>query len=246
MSTTEILNKHGIHASNVEECAAALEDLKTEELTEIVGEFFEKNVPVNGDETIQSLALKYALLAAFENGATSISPDEFDEAHQKAMKVAVQIGDESETTESKSSKSSKASKSSKKETQTQEEEYSEEEEYWSSYDIVQWLVENDPDAQRSDIIEQAAEYEVAESTAGIYYYTARSELGLPPIGKRGRKPTGVHDQVAKLIKSMRGTAKKPKVDRDTIKTAIAEEFDLAESTATVYYYRGLKNLGLDA
>jgi len=107
---------------------------------------------------------------------------------------------------------------------------------------VKAIVSDNPELVKDEVVEQAMNtdgVDVSESTLVLYFYKARTELGLPTNGKRGRPQSDKWSEIVNLVQA------NPDADRATVVQQIHDQFDVAESTATNYYHKAQRELSAE-
>lgn len=230
METIEIFRNHGVELSNpsaYNELAEKLGELPNDELFNILEDFTgDETIGIKGDETLQSLTLSRALVEAFTKGKDSITQADIDAAQERAQKVAEGLsGKTAESDKIESEAVTETPKPKRKRT-------------GKLKPAIKKCVEDNPDAQSDEVVTMMTEQdsEVNPVTARMYYYQVRKELGLPTIGKRGRKPADTFDNLKSMLKD---NLDKPKSD---MVEKFVKEFGVTEGTASSYYSKAKTEL----
>lgn len=245
MDAQEIFEQRGMHFDDAEEAMNELTALESDELWDLTEQFIgEDNViGVEGSEEMQANTLRIALVNALEANAERITQKDIDLAQERALDLEADTDAEAETTpikvtaeaeseeteaEAEASADEQPAKRTRKRTSV-------------SRELIRSLIKADPDAPREDILEQAFDQgaDVAETTAVMYFYDARKELGLEPNGKRGRKPTNSIEKVRELIEANWD------MERGDLIDLIVSELEYKPNTATVYYHEALNEINED-
>lgn len=234
MDAQTVFEQHGLQFADAEEAMAELSVLDSGELWNLTEDLIGDNVVgIEGDEDTQADILRIALVNALTENSETLTQADIDLAQERALDLGSDVDEEADETpvsaktngkaKPVSAKAQKPAKRTRKRTS-------------ESRETIKNLVAADPEASREDILEQAFEQgaDVAESTAVMYFYDVRKELGLEPNGKRGRKPTNSIDTVRELIEANWDT------ERGELIELISSELGYKPNTATVYYHEALK------
>lgn len=242
METIEIFRNHGLDVSKdiaQAELAERLGKLPNEELLTILDDFIgDENISVDTDETMQTLTLSRALVTAFKEGKNSITQADIDAASEHATRVSDDLSTPADTdtpvvetpetpvvaTEDTQAPAPKPAKRI------------------TLKATIKDLVEHFPDAQSHEIVNMALEQDDSHNptTGRMYYYQIRTELGMPTIGKRGRKPSDTFNNLKNILKD---NLDKPKAD---MVTRFVDEFELTPGTASAYYSKAKTELKLES
>lgn len=213
----ETLRLHGLdidgNETDSKNLAYQLTGMDVKNLWTIVEDLAHEEInEIDGNEQIQGMALNYALVDAFENDLDQITQKEIDVAVEKAT----------ESVNNLSGNQSEVSSPGKPNRKT----------------LIKNLVEENPDALADEIIDMALEANdnMNKLTAKQYYYNVRKELGLEPVGKRGRKPSDTIDRIKALLDGNLDVPKSEMVEK------IVSEIGVKEGTASTYYSKAKKQL----
>lgn len=221
MTAQAIFESKGFNFQNSEEADKALSNLEVEDLWEITESLLKGSLEVTGDEDTQCMVLRHALLNALENDSESITQEDFNAAYQRVseLNTLVEAPDNAETVSEP--KSVTKPKPKKAETKVK------------IYPVVKQRVEDNPNAQKTELVEGMSQEfpNVSPMTITQYFYKARKELGLSTNGTRGRPKNNTLERITELYKSMSDS------DPAEIKAAISEKFGLTEKTAVVYFHK---------
>jgi len=232
MQTLETLKNHGLTINenelDSEDLVSQLGSMDVGDLWAIVEELSgDEAIRIDDNEQVQSLALSYALVDAFENDLDQIGQAEIDAAIQKATESTNKLAD------------NMPEKEDEAETETNETQV---EVKTNRKTLVKSLVEENPDALADEIVDMAVEADpdMNTTTAKQYYYNARKELGLKPVGKCGRKPSDTMDRIKALLDGNLDVPKSDMVEK------IVSEIGVKEGTASTYYSKAKKQLKQNA
>lgn len=225
ISTLEAFDLDFSNRAALAQSAAALHVMELQSIVQGLSD--SKTYPQHENPAVSSMAMRHAILAAFENGRDSISDEDIQTALEKGIKTCKVCGtfairEAGESDLEASEGDSTPVKSSRK---------------VNAYVVVKRLVERNSDADKDTIVQQAQEQtDAAVSTLEQYFHKARRELGMATSGKPGRKSTGARETVQKIVDDNPGLERKEIV-------ALAVEQGINRSTANVYAGDALKNKG---
>jgi hypothetical protein len=249
MNAHEIFEQHGLSFESSDMAMESLNELDIVELWDLAEALMPDNdsIESTGDEDTDSLILRKALINALENGADSLTQEDFDRAREQVSSLeadaesdeasdedageAVEASDEDagETSEDETSEAAETTEQPKRRGRRASE----------SYGVVKRIVSDNHDLVKDEVIEQAQAddtVDVSESTLVLYFYRARKELGLGTNGQRGRPKSDKWPEIVALVSGSGDTA------RADVIAQISTQFDVAESTATNYYHKAQREL----
>lgn len=225
MTAQTVFESKGFTFQNLEEADQTLSTLEVEDLWELTESLQQGALEVTGDENTQTLVLRHALLNALENDSDSITQEDFNQAFNKVTELDALVESPTEVeAETTPEPEAKAPKTKKVESRVK------------IYPIVKQYVEDNPDQQKSEVVETLSEKfpDTSSMTVTQYFYKARKELGLDTNGQRGRPKNNTVELITELYQSMIESTPAE------IKAAISEKFDLTEKTAVVYFHKAKK------
>jgi hypothetical protein len=205
-------------------------------------EDFSDNKPIgmnSPNEKMHRLTLSYALVDAFENDRDSIAQDNIDAAFERAAKTAESLKRGSSTladadlvSETGGDTTTSVQSSQKPKTKGKRD--------TGLKPLIFSLVEDNPKAQAVEIVDmvQAKKPKAKDGTIKVYYSQARKSLGLPNIGKRGRKSSGLYGSIKKMVQDS------PDASKEAITEQAVKELDANPNTVAVYYGKAHKELGI--
>jgi len=194
-------------------------------LKRIITLFCEGGAPdVEGDDFVQSLTYSNALISAFEFEDSSITEDDIQTAHQKAL-------DALEGMVSYKAVSAEEDEALEEALQGEEAEEAEAGGERTAKQIVEELIHANPDATAPEIVQMVRDDHnwVSRHTARMYFYNIRRKLGWGTNGKRGRPSNDTTKRVAVIVAN---NMDRPKAE---VTKLISDELGLAQSTADQYY-----------
>jgi hypothetical protein len=228
----ERLNLEGEDNANI---ASMLAQQDSETLSNLVDEFCtdDISIDISGDESQKCMVMSYALASALENDQEFITAEDIENAQ-------IEFADDLNQSEADES-NAEAEAEVKVETAEQESDNDSEQEAPNLRETVYAIVENNPDAQKSEVVDEVLAMdrfsERKMGTIAVHYYNCRKEMNLPTIGQRGR-PAGS----SKLNELVNKLTEEPELSRaEAIEWAI-NNLELAETTATNYYAKAKKEM----
>lgn len=241
MNINDVLSQNGLEFHDIEQAVAELAELDNDELWTITEQLMgDEPIGIQGDEDEQADILRIALANAYSANAESITQSDIDLAQETALNLQIDVGDEPLEADSvqddepeqdaaaEDESEPVAAKPKRTRRRTSE-----------SRRKIKEIVHANPDMPREEVLEQAASegIDVAPDTAMMYFYDVRSELGLAPNGKPGRKKTNTIERVKELIMA------NPDLSRKDYIALIHTELGYAESSSSVYYHKAQQELG---
>lgn len=246
MNITDVLAQNGLEFQNNEQAIAELAELDNDELWTITEQLMgEEPIGINTtDEDEQADILRIVLANAFSTNAGCITQSDIDLAQETALSLQTDVEDEptgvsvtevsqdeaavivdgqtDEEPEQEAADAEPATKPKRTRRRTSE-----------SRSIIKNIIIGNPDMPRDEVLAQAESEGIAVSadTAMMYFYDVRTELGLTPNGKPGRKKTNTIDRVKELIAANPGLSRKDYI------ALIHSELGYAESSSSVYYHK---------
>lgn len=220
----ENLEAFNLNTSSRTRLVQSMNEIHEGELESIVKSMANSDltIPHHDNNRVNTLTLRYAVVTAFENGQDRISDADMQSAYDRALDFASKNGTlnvsnlDAITIEGENAAEGAEQAGKRKRNP-------------NLYPSIKRMVEASPDAEKSEIVEQAVErFAADEGTATNYFYKARKELGLKNNGRRGRKGSGIYGKMVELINE--NTA----LVRDEI-VALAVERGIKEGTANAYY-----------
>lgn len=240
----ETFRNHGVNIQADQSSTFLIRELRDTdpETLWLILEDFTDNKPIGMDspnEKMHRLTLSYALVDAFENDRDSITQDDITAAHERAAKTAETMIRGS-STKPDPELVSETGGDINTDTQTAQKPRKKSKRIKGLKEMVFSLVEDNPKAQSAEIVDMVQEREPAakDGTIKVYYSQARKSLGLPTIGKRGRKSSGLYGSIKKLVQD------NPDASKDEITEQAQKELDANPNTVAVYYGKARKELGL--
>lgn len=261
MNAQEVFEQHGLTFDSNEQAMESLNDLDIVELWDLAEALMPENTGIEstGDEDSDSMILRTALINALENGADSLTQEDFDRAREQVVSLEDEIEADSfrpaTPEEDAELEQALADEPEAEEVEAAAEDVEVEVEAAAevvdqpkrrgrrpsseAYAIVKSLVADNPELVKDEVVEQAqaqAGVGVSESTLVLYFYRARKELNLGTNGTRGRPRSEKWDQIVELVRAS-GDA-----DRSSVISEISTQHDVAESTATNYYHKAQREI----
>jgi len=256
MNAIEVFEQHGLQFETDEQAMIELSELQPEQLWDLTEHFTgEAPIGVSGDEETQANTLRIALVNAFSENSESITQQDIDLAQERALSLIGDVENEAESEDSQvdepegelleaaeTQQTTDTISRGRRSTDVSEDDAPKRTRRRTSHSraLIKSLVHKSPNADRDTIVQRAFQQgaDVTEETAIMYFYDVRNEMGLPPNGKRGRKPTNTLESVKTLIFENWDEDHQ----RADIIDMIVSELGYKLNTATVYYHAALKEL----
>jgi len=231
MSITESLEAFDLNVTSKVRLAQSMNDVHFGELESIVKTMTRDEIPYHENSRVNNAILRYAIMGAFENNRDSITSEDLQSAHDRAVTLITRNGTLAESSFNEDAPQHTLEPSSDAPQPTAKRKRNP-----NLYPSIRRMVEASPDAEKDTIVQQAMDkYGAEDGTATNYYYKARKELGLKNNGKRGRKSSNLYPMILELVKNNLDKSRKELV-------ALAVEEDVKPATANVYVGKALKEL----
>ena len=240
MATQEIIETFRNHGVQVEEDASStqlvwlLREIGYESLWPIVEDFYGSTVDVVFvNKKMATLTTNYVLVDVFENNKTAIVMEDIEAAKVRATKIAesMWVGSSTRTDQELAETATGSDSSEDSGASTRKHDR-------GLKPLIESLVESNPKAKAAQIIEMVHESkpEAKDATIKVYYSQARNSLGLPSLGRRGRKSSGLYPAILKMVRD------NPEISKDEVFTVASEKFGAKESTVNIYFGKAQKEV----